>query len=362
MKSMSKLCDAADWFDPEIDQIIRIELREPARLHRKQWEFAAIFLVLRRLAMVRSDRIGLSLGGGTERLLYALATHIKHMTVTDLYDPHTSWDCARTDNPDEFVRSQKPFEVDDAKYNALRMDMRSLEFPDRSFDFCYSSCAIEHIGDDADFIRHFNEVARVLRDDGVYIFTTETSYLSHTIKDPNNYVFAPDYLADLIGASNLEPVFDCEAMITHNRANLPMPWEILQTVADNGDDITRRLIESIPHITLLRGRYPFGSGLFVLKKCKSLSARKRLRFVGLDDLESFMEAGVRDYLNMVGSSLENFVSPSAERKAQLCDTILTAFRGVTEMQRLARLNSDAPDSAARAGQRLVTGTGKEGRR
>jgi SAM-dependent methyltransferase len=302
MKSLSKLCDAADWFDPEVDEIIRVELREPARLHRKQWEFALIFLVLRRLGLVRPDTVGLSLGGGTERLLYSLAHHIKHMTVTDLYDPNTTWDCARTENPDEFVRSQKPFDVDDSKYHALRMDMRSLDFPDRSFDFCYSSCAIEHIGDDADFIRHFNEVARVLKHDGVYVLTTEVSYLSQTIRDPNNYVFSPDYLVDLFARSNLEPIFDCDARITHNRTNVPLPWEVLQHVADNGSAATKSLIESIPHITLLRARYPFGSGLFTLRK-KQRGAK--LKFVGLENLTLFMRTSIEKYNDLLTSLEKN---------------------------------------------------------
>lgn len=342
MKTLSKLCDAADWFDPEVDEIIRVELREPARLHRKQWEFAMIFLVLRRLGMVQPGKTGLSLGGGTERLLYSLANQIKHMTVTDLYDPNTTWDCARTENPDEFVKSQKPFDVDDSKYHALRMDMRSLEFPERSFDFCYSSCAIEHIGNDEDFVRHFNEVARVLKDDGLYVFTTEVSYLNHTVNDPNNYVFSPDYLADLVGGSNLEPVFDCDARITHNRANIPMPWDVLQIAVDNGNGITRRLVESIPHITLLRDRYPFGSGLFVLRKKSSSRIGKRLQFTGLEDLSGFMQNGVQEYLEMMSSTKEdqNTLSTLAERKSPLYRRIVTTFRQITQLQQISQLNSD----------------------
>ena len=52
--------------------------------------------------------------------------------------------------------------------------MRALEFEDASFDFCYSSCAMEHIGKYDDFLEHLREVRRVLEgrrslraDDGV---------------------------------------------------------------------------------------------------------------------------------------------------------------------------------------------------
>jgi hypothetical protein len=46
MQNLSKVCDVADWFDPEVQNVIQKELREPMRLHRKQWEFAMIFLTL----------------------------------------------------------------------------------------------------------------------------------------------------------------------------------------------------------------------------------------------------------------------------------------------------------------------------
>ena len=46
MKPFSKLCDAADWCDPLFDRVIRVELAEEPRFHRKQWEFAQILRTL----------------------------------------------------------------------------------------------------------------------------------------------------------------------------------------------------------------------------------------------------------------------------------------------------------------------------
>jgi SAM-dependent methyltransferase len=296
---VSKLCDAADWFRRDVDEIIRVDLREPARFQRKQWEFAMIFLALRQLGMVRHDKVGLSLGGGTERLLYVLAQRIGHLTVTDLYEPDTSWDCARTDDPDRFVKSQRPFEVDDSKYRAMRMDMRSLRFPDQSFDFCYSSCAIEHIGASKDFRRHLNEVARVLRDGGVYVFTTEVSYLGETIKDPNNYVFSPDDLAELVDQSGLVPESDCDMSVSHHQANLPLPSNRADIAARDAGGLSRTLLESLPHVTLLRGRYPFTSGLFVLRKENNRQSARKLHFVGREESARFMQQAVEDYRDIV---------------------------------------------------------------
>src|SRR6185436_19840667 len=62
VKAFSKLCDAADWFDPEFDRIVRAELEDPPRLHRKQWEFAQIFRALQGLGRLNPQSRGLSMG------------------------------------------------------------------------------------------------------------------------------------------------------------------------------------------------------------------------------------------------------------------------------------------------------------
>ena len=66
------MCDAADWFDPEFERIILHELEEEPRFHRKQWEFAQIFRTLQTLGFLSAKSRGLSMGGGKERLSYAV--------------------------------------------------------------------------------------------------------------------------------------------------------------------------------------------------------------------------------------------------------------------------------------------------
>ena len=197
MNYLSKICDAADWFDEEFYRVVKDELREDVRFHRKQWEFAMIFLTLKKYDLLNDNKIGLSMGGGNERVLYSIAKYAKKLYVTDLYDESTSWDCARTENPQEFVLNSKPFPIDNNKLSVQRMDMRDLKFDDNTFDFCYSSCAVEHIGAFDDFVNHFNEVYRCLKEDGIYVFTTEFLFSSKTIKDENNYLFSPEYLNKL---------------------------------------------------------------------------------------------------------------------------------------------------------------------
>ena len=294
MHHLSKVCDVADWFDPEFLQVIREELQEPARFHRKQWEFAIIFLALKKYGMLKPDKLGLSLGGGNERVLYSIAKHIRQLTVTDLYDQNTDWDCARTDDPNLFIIQSKPFPVEDEKIRALRMDMRQLDFDDQSFDFCYSSCAIEHIGDYSDFLQHLNEAYRVLKEDGVYVFTTEFHFGDETIQDSHNFIFSGNYLNGLVAESNFSVEIKPIVNISDHQANRPFPSNVNNLCYGNLLYHEQLLIDTIPHLQLLRGKFPFTSISFILKK-KRTKTKTDLEFSGLTESKKFLQAGIKNY-------------------------------------------------------------------
>jgi SAM-dependent methyltransferase len=295
VKSLSKLCDAGDWFDPEFDRIIRTELEEQPRLHRKQWEFAQIFRALRRRGFLRANARGLSMGGGVERLLYALARHVRHLTVTDLYESASVWEGARTDDPDRSVKASAPFPIDDSRVSARHMDMRALEFADGVFDFCYSSCAIEHIGTYDDFLTHLREVRRVLKDDGVYVLTTEFHYGDDIIPVPNNYYFSSGVLAELVGTASFEAVGGVDGSLWPHALNTPLPSNLSDLCAHPANGITGRLLASAPHVQLLTGGLPFTSLNVVLTKAASGAPAGVLPMAGFEDTRRFIEAGVRSW-------------------------------------------------------------------
>ncbi|HKE86881.1 MAG TPA: class I SAM-dependent methyltransferase [Vicinamibacterales bacterium] len=295
MKSLSKLCDAGDWFDPEFDRIVRTELEEQPRLHRKQWEFAQIFRALRTLGFLRANARGLSMGGGVERLLYALARHVGHLTVTDLYESASAWEGARSDDPDRFVKDAAPFPIDHSRVSARRMDMRALEFADRAFDFCYSSCAIEHIGAYDDFLTHLREVRRVLKDDGVYVLTTEFHYGDDTIPVPNNYYFSSGLLAELVDTASLEAIGGVDGSLWPHTLNTPLPSKLSDLCAHPANGIAGRLLASTPHVQLLTGGLPFTSLAVVLTRAASGASTGILPMAGLEDTRRFIEAGVRSW-------------------------------------------------------------------
>jgi SAM-dependent methyltransferase len=289
---LSKVCDAADWFDPGFMRIVGQELRELPRFHRKQWEFAMVFQALAARGLLHGSAEGLALGGGRERLLYALAPHVAGLVVTDLYAPDTSWAESRTDDPVRFVREGAPFPVDTSRLHPLRMDMRRLELPAGRFDFAYSCCAIEHIGEDEDFAGHLREVHRVLRPGGVYVFTTEFHHGQGTIQDPQNYVFDAEALQGLLGASPLAPEAECSSGLAPHRANFPLPEEVGRTFAAGA---LAPLMEALPHVQLLRGGLPHCSAVFVLVKDDAAIRTREVAFPGLEPARRFLSGAVEEY-------------------------------------------------------------------
>jgi SAM-dependent methyltransferase len=218
---LQKVCDIHDFFHPEIDHILRKELRSVPFGSRRAWEFAMIFRALRKKGKLHAEAHGLAMGAGTERLIYSIARHAGKTVVTDLYTPDSGWVGVRTANPRDLVMRKAPWKLDPARIDVLAMDMRDLKFPDESFDFCWSTGAFEHIGHDEDFRRHFSEVHRVLRPGGVYAFTTAVVFGPQTLRIPHNYYFHPQHLLDLLHESPLhaEPRFDCR--VTDHLFNRP---------------------------------------------------------------------------------------------------------------------------------------------
>jgi len=300
---LSKLCDATDWFDPEFERIIRAELEEEPRFHRKQWEFAQIFRALQALGFLNARSRGLSMGGGTERLLYAVARHVGHLTVTDLYAASSAWDGARTDDPDRSVKAAAPFPIDPSRLTVKRMDMRALEFEDASFDFCYSSCAIEHIGQDEDFLAHLREVRRVLKDGGVYVLTTEFHYGEDVIPTPRNYYFSSGFLHELVRTASLVTLRGVDGAVRPHILNRPLPARLSDLCPAPADGVTRMLLESAPHVQLLTGGLPFTSVSLVLTKPAPGVSFGVLPMAGLGHSRQFIEEGVRLWKGFVENGL-----------------------------------------------------------
>jgi SAM-dependent methyltransferase len=288
---LNKICDAADWSLPELRRIITDEFAEVPRFHRKQWEFAVIYRELEQRGMLNGSSEGISFGSATEVMLYAVARRVKHLWATDLYGTDAVWDIARTDDATQFVKRGAPFAYPEDRLSAKAMDMRDISFPDGTFDFAYSSCAIEHIGGRDDFIRHLREVGRVLKPGGVYALTTEFTYAEQTVEMPGNYYFSRHALEEMVRESGLYCDAEFDMTLAYHRANTPLPVELASGVADGDGHFTEKLFGLMSVVQRNSATTPFTSCLVVLEKTYG-GEFSGWRYKGWDQTRDFIDEGL----------------------------------------------------------------------
>ena len=227
-KNWQKFCTGEDWSDPAFKYVLNEVFNKNASYHRKQWEFVVIFLCLVQQGKLGKNAKGASFGAGKEPLIYDLLPYVDSFLATDLYSWSTGWDTARLgekDTPMDFLQRHAPKNLNINNLSACEMDMRKLEgIKDASLDFCYSSCAIEHIGHREDFIAHLHEVKRVLKDDGVYVVTTELLFNHDTVKTKGNYKFDLNFLREIFIEAGLDTLTEFDATMQQNRLNVPRAY------------------------------------------------------------------------------------------------------------------------------------------
>jgi SAM-dependent methyltransferase len=175
-----KLCDVSDFEDPAVRARIReiVPGHEPqAEVRRKFWEYAMLTLFLEDVGKLNDETKALSVGAGHEEVLFWLANRLERVVATDIYGEGTFVESNETmlTNPGRFA--PYPYRAD--RLDVRRMDGRSLEFEDASFDVVFSLSSIEHFGSTADVRRASGEMARVLRPGGYAFIVTECFLSRH---------------------------------------------------------------------------------------------------------------------------------------------------------------------------------------
>jgi len=191
---LNELASADKWYLPEWASIQR-EIREPLYyppdfIHRKTWEWVQCAFGLRKLEVLNEKSRGLGVGAGHEPLVYLFANEAKEVVATDLYHMDSIWakegahegDREMLTNPNKYA----PFPYRRDRLTVLDMDGCNLRFPDNSFDFVWSSCAIEHFGGHEKAARSMREMERVLRSGGILALTTEFILDQNILKGFNN--------------------------------------------------------------------------------------------------------------------------------------------------------------------------------
>lgn len=175
---VSQGCTQAQLAEPEYAYWCG-QIREEPRAHRKQWEFCYILQVLARSGQIASGKRGLGFGVGEEPLTALFAANGVKIVATDL-EPKAArkkgWVATHQHAHSKEILNQRKI-CDPAEFDRLvsfrHADMNAIPADLRDFDFCWSACALEHLGSIARGLRFIENSLECLRPGGIAVHTTE---------------------------------------------------------------------------------------------------------------------------------------------------------------------------------------------
>ena len=165
------------WYWCQVMQI-------PVNYHRKIWEFAYILQALYNYDLLVPGKKGLGFGCGEEPLPSILAAYDIAITATDL-NPTESAAKGWVETNQSMSSLAKIWHPDLCSRDLFERNV-SLEYVDMNniadslnnqYDFCWSACALEHLGSIKNGLYFIENSLNILVPGGVAIHTTELNYL-----------------------------------------------------------------------------------------------------------------------------------------------------------------------------------------
>lgn len=177
-------CHTGDFFHPRYAQLCKLIHTVP-QWHRKQWEYVFILHHLVEAGMLAQGKRGIGFGVGMEPLASAFAQMGAHVLGTDAPDEIREaggWSISK-EHAASLEQMRFPW-LDETLFRERvsysPADMNAIDAGLSGFDFTWSSCCLEHLGNlrkGLDFI--INSVETCLKPGGVAVHTTELNLSSH---------------------------------------------------------------------------------------------------------------------------------------------------------------------------------------
>ena len=181
---VSQMCTTNQINEADYRRIAKMLKLQP-KMHRKQWEFIYIYRTIEAAGLVGEGHKGLVFGVGREKLPALLIANGCQVTATDLpmeqADGHWAGGGQHADSIEKIMHPQlvdRELFLKNATFRPVNMNA----IPDdlRGYDFCWSACALEHLGSllhGLDFIRYSLDC---LQPGGLAVHTTEFNLGSAT--------------------------------------------------------------------------------------------------------------------------------------------------------------------------------------
>ena len=187
----SSICTAADFRDPEFARW-RGDLGELPVMHRKIWERVFIAAHLEAAGMLQPGRRGIVFGVGFEPSPAAFAARGAEILATDMAaDAAAAAGWVATGEHASRVEALNDRELCPPREFAERVsfevcDMNAISSGFNEFDFCWSSCSLEHLGSIRRGIEFVRNAMKTLRPGGIAVHTTEYNISSNEDTIDNN--------------------------------------------------------------------------------------------------------------------------------------------------------------------------------
>lgn len=238
-----------DFLHPEFAEFCKI-FHHPIITHRKLWEWAFIYHHVLRAGVIAPGNRGLGFGVGCEQLPSLFASLGIQVTATDAPLDRSGWvndnqySNGRDDLFHEDIVDRNTF---DRSVSFEAADMNNIPSHLSGFDFCWSSCALEHLGSlqhGIDFIT--NSVEKTLRIGGLACHTTELNLSSdeETVESGPTVLYRKQDLERL-----------CQMLKERGHDVNPLRIEPGNLIADYLIDVPPFREDQDPHLKLELGQY-----------------------------------------------------------------------------------------------------------
>ena len=218
---VSQACTASQFDEPAYRYWCE-QIAEYPRFHRKQWEFCYILQALARNGMLAPGMRGLGFGVGGEPLAALMASRGVSVMATDLAPDRAAklgWVATSQHAANRDALNERNL-CDPDRFTSLVefrfMDMNSIDSDlSGNFDFCWSACALEHLGSIKKGLQFIKNSIDCLRPGGVAVHTTELNCSSNeaTLDNTSTVLFRRsdfEALGRELSAAGHELIFNFE--------------------------------------------------------------------------------------------------------------------------------------------------------
>ncbi len=195
---ISRCCRAKDFRQPYHIKLCEEMHLDPNYLHRKTWEFVFIANALEQYGMFEGGKKGLGFAVGMEPLPSYFASKGCDILATDLSITNKNAAAWAKDGQNSGGNRDKLFrpeicsrETFDQLVKYRDADMNHIPDDIGLYDFCWSSCAIEHVGSLELSKLFLKNMLNVLKPGGIAVHTTEFNLWSNseTIETGDNVIY-----------------------------------------------------------------------------------------------------------------------------------------------------------------------------